>query len=83
MSELIARAEILKELANINAVASSLSMDLEDDLTPEDIAAGAEPLTPEQIQAELKSICSSVTLIALEHLKAEGEEWIAVNDSIA
>ncbi|MEL7258419.1 MAG: hypothetical protein AAFN80_11350 [Pseudomonadota bacterium] len=73
----INRSEAVENLALVNTLASSLKFSLEDDLTQEDIAAGAEPLTREQIQAELDKICDLATTIAVLNLKAEPEEWLA------
>lgn len=73
--------DILKELATVNVLAMSLKMDL-DPLDEEDIALGAEPLTPDQIKEELDKIANIVTRIAILNLKAESAEWYAANDSI-
>lgn len=78
----INRSEAVKNLALVHTLASSLKFSLEDDLTQEDIAAGAEPLTREQIQAELDKICDLAMTIAILNLKAEPEEWLAANDKI-
>ncbi len=78
----INRSEAVKNLALVNTLASSLKFSLEDDLTQEDIAAGAEPLAREQIQAELDKICDLVTTIAILNLKAEPEEWLAAKNKI-
>ncbi len=75
------RAAALKNLATINVLASSLKFSMEP-LTPEDIDAGAEPLTAEQIIEMMDEICDLVTAIALQQMKAEPEEWHAVNDQI-
>ncbi len=74
--------DCLKKLANISAIAYSLKMDLEP-LSEEDIAAGAEPLTPEQIQTELEEISRLATSLALDEMKATPEEWYEANDKIA
>ena len=73
--------DILLELARVNVVASSLMRSL-DPPDEEDIAAGAEPLTPDQIKEDLDQICNIVTRIAVVNLKAESGEWYAANDSI-
>jgi hypothetical protein len=72
---------VLKELALINAIASSLQMSLEP-LSTEDKAAGAEPLTAEQIKEDLEKVLQLVTGIVLQHIRAEPEEWYAANDKI-
>jgi hypothetical protein len=72
MTERIPRAAILKELARIDATLFSLGLDLEDDLTEEDIAAGAEPLSAEHIQAELSKVRSTILKIALGHIPING-----------
>lgn len=74
--------EILHELASITAISDSLKLSLEP-LTDEDRAAGAEPLSNEQINEELEKISRIATQIAILHLHAETEEWYAANDAIA
>lgn len=76
-----ALAAILGELAKVNIIASGLKYDLEP-LAPEDVEAGAEPLTPEQISDDLDLICTIVTKIVLEHLNATTDEWLIANDAI-
>ena len=71
----------LKKLAEICAIADSLRHNLEP-LSEEDIAAGAEPLTPEQITPDLERIARLATSLALEELQATTEEWYKANDSI-
>lgn len=73
--------DCLKRLAEISVRADSLRFDLEP-LSPEDVAAGAEPLSAEQISKELEDIARLATWIALEDLQATTEEWYAANDSI-
>lgn len=73
--------DILHELAMINTVAGMLKLNLEP-LDQEDIAAGAEALTPEQINEDLDKICNIVTRIAIASLQAQPAEWYAANDSI-
>ena len=46
---------VLRELALVHATAGSLKLSL-DPVSAEDAAAGAEPLTPEQIQEDLEQI---------------------------
>lgn len=75
------RAEAIKNLALINVIATSLKLSMEP-LTQEDLNAGAEPLTADQIQESMDEICDLVTVIALQQLKAEPEEWISANDQI-
>lgn len=82
MTNKFPRNQIIQKLAAVEAIAGSLKLDLNDDLTPEDIAAGAEPLRKEQIQAELETICRMVTELALQDLRAEPEEWISACDKI-
>ena len=74
-------AVTLSKLALVNALSGSLKIDLEP-LDPEDVAAGAEPLSLEQIQIELEKICQTVTEIAVVHLGASTAEWYAANDSV-
>ncbi len=76
-----AREDILRQLAEISAIAFSLKYELEP-LTPEDIQAGAEPLSQGQIQKSLDSIQNMITILALNDLKATREEWYAANDGI-
>lgn len=71
----------LKKLAEICAIADSLRRDLEP-LSEEDIAAGAEPLTHEQIAPELERIARLATSLALEEMQATTGEWYSANDSI-
>lgn len=73
--------DCLKKLASISVVADSLRMDLEP-LSDEDIAAGAQPLSPEQIQTELEEISRLATSLALDEMKATREEWYEANDKI-
>ncbi|MGK9052238.1 hypothetical protein [Neorhizobium petrolearium] len=68
-------------MATINAIAHGLKYSLEP-LSEEDIAAGAEPLTPEQITEGLDEIATIVTRIVLDHLKAKTDEWYSANDKI-
>ena len=75
-------ATTLSKLALIHALAWSLKHDL-DPLSPEDASAGAEPLSAEQIQAELDRICELISQVALQDLKATGDEWLEATDSIA
>ncbi len=65
----------------VHATAWSLKQDL-DPLASDDAAAGAEPLSSEQIQNELDEICELISQIALEDLKVTGPEWIEAVDSI-
>lgn len=76
-----ALAAVLKQLALIDLKATSLKMDL-GPLSEEDKAAGAEPLTPEQIAEELEAISVIVTKIVLEHLNVAPEEWYAAHDAV-
>ena len=76
-----ALTNILHELARVNVTIGSLKFDLEP-LAEEDIAAGAEPLTSEQVQEELEKIAQIVTTVAIQHLKADPMEWYAANDMI-
>ena len=71
----------LKKLAEICAIADSLRYDLEP-LSDDDIAAGAEPLSHEQIAPELQRIALLATSLALEEMQATREEWYAATDSI-
>lgn len=71
----------LKKLAEICVLADSLKYELEP-LSEEDIAAGAEPLTKEQIDQSLGRIAMLATSLALEELKATREEWYAANNKI-
>ncbi|WBU61788.1 hypothetical protein [Paracoccus albus] len=73
--------DCLKRLAEISVRADSLRHDLEP-LGEDDIAAGAEPLTVEQISEELQGIATLATKIALDDLHATNEEWYAANDKI-
>jgi len=73
--------EVLETLAHVSAVAFSLKHDLEP-LTPEDIQAGAEPLSQGQIQGSLNRIQHELASLALETLKATPEEWYAANDTV-
>lgn len=72
---------VLDELARVHAIAGSVKIDMEP-LSDEDKEAGAEPLTPEQIQGELERIMVGVTRVVLNHLGASPEEWYAANDKI-
>lgn len=71
----------LKKLAEICAIADGLRYSLEP-LSEDDIAAGAEPLTPDQIAPDLERIARLATSLALEELQATTEEWYKANDSI-
>jgi hypothetical protein len=73
--------DALRKLAEICALSSALRYSLEP-LSDEDIAAGAEPLTPEQIIPDLERISRIATSLALEELQATSTEWYAANDSI-
>ena len=75
MAGRIPRAEVLRELASIRARTDSLKLDLTEELTPSDIAMGAEALSSEQICEELDQIGKAVETIATQHLRAEFEEW--------
>lgn len=72
----------LKRLAEICTIADTMRMDL-DPLTADDIAMGAEPLSPAQMQEDLQKIAMIATMLALEEFQAKPEEWYAANDSIA
>ena len=74
--------DALKKLAEISAVAFSLKCDLEP-LTDDDIAHGAEPLSAQQIEAELDRISDLVTMFALDELRATSDEWLKASDSIS
>lgn len=65
---------ILRELATGDAIAWSLSRDLEPP-SEDDIAHGAEPLSKEQIQEELAKISKIMETVALYHLRATPGEW--------
>ena len=71
----------LKKLAEICAIADSLRHNLEP-LSEEDIAAGAEPLTPDQIIPDLERIARIATRLALEEMQATTDEWYKANASI-
>jgi len=73
--------DALKKLAEIQARSFSLGQDLAP-LEEEDIAAGAEPLTHEQIMEELNIIQRLATSLALEELQATSAEWYAATDAI-
>ncbi|WP_146620031.1 hypothetical protein [Acuticoccus sediminis] len=73
--------DILHELARINATAGGLRYSL-DPITDEDRKAGAEPLTPEQIQEDLTDIMRVLTGVVVNHLRAKPAEWYAANDEI-
>ena len=72
----------LEKLAEISAIADSMRRSLTEPLTDDDIAAGAEPLTPEQMAPELERITLLTTSLALEELQATAVEWYAANDKI-
>ena len=74
--------DCLKRLAEICALADSMRLSL-DPLTDDDIEAGAEPLTPEQMQPDLEMISRLATMLALDEIQATPEEWYAANDAIA
>ncbi|MDQ0324076.1 hypothetical protein QO002_006283 [Pararhizobium capsulatum DSM 1112] len=76
-----ALAAVLRDLAQINAIALSLKYDLAP-LSENDKALGMQPLAPTQISRELEHIAAIVTRIVLEHLKAESNEWYEANDQI-
>lgn len=69
-----ALAVFLRELATADAIAWSLSRDLEPP-SEEDRAHGAEPLSKEQIQDELAKISKIMETVALYHLRATPGEW--------
>lgn len=73
--------DALKKLALICAHADGLRYELQP-LSDQDIAAGAEPLTQEQINEALESIARIATSLALEEMQATKEEWYAANDRI-
>lgn len=73
---------VLEQLARICVIADSLRMTLEEPLSEEDKAAGAEELTSEQIQQELESIARIATAIAITDLKADSKDWYAATDSM-
>jgi hypothetical protein len=66
--------ELVNDLATVHTIAWSLSHNLEPP-SEEDRAAGAEPLSKEQIQVDLAKICRTVESIALHRLKVEPGEW--------
>lgn len=72
---------VLEQLAEISALAFSLKHELSP-LTPEDIQAGAEPLSQGQIQEYLDDIQVRILLLAKEDLMATTEEWYAANDKV-
>lgn len=72
---------ILDQLAEISSIAFSLKHELSP-LSPEDIQAGAEPLSQGQIQEYLDDIQIRIVMLAKEDLKATSEEWYAANDKI-
>ena len=74
--------DCLKRLAQINAIASSLQYYLDNPLTEDDIAAGAEPFTTEQFKSDLEEIAMIATSLALDEMQATTEEWYAANDKI-
>ncbi|MGO4837430.1 hypothetical protein AB4144_34795 [Rhizobiaceae sp. 2RAB30] len=69
-----ALAVFLRDLATADAIAWSLSRDLEPP-SEDDIVHGAEPLSKEQIQEELAKISKIMENIALYHLRATPGEW--------
>jgi hypothetical protein len=73
--------EVLRQLAEISAIAFSLKHDLSP-LTQDDIQAGAEPLSQGQIQGSLDEIQTMITLLAINGLGATPAEWYAANDGI-
>lgn len=77
----LALERILKELALVDAIAGSLKLSLEP-LSDDDRTAGAEPLTPKQIQDDLDEMMRIITGIVFLHLKAESSEWYAATDAI-
>lgn len=72
----------LKKLAEICVLADGLRYSLEP-LSAEDIAAGAEPLTPDAMAEDLQRIARLATSLALEEMKATPAEWYEANDKIA
>jgi hypothetical protein len=74
--------DALAKLAEICAIAGSMRLSLTEPLTEDDIAAGAEPLSPEQIVPDLERIGQLATSLAIEELQASAEEWYAANDKI-
>lgn len=72
---------ILQRLAEISASAFSLQYDLKP-LSAEEIEAGAEPLTQDQIQEPLEEIQNTISILVLTDLGASAEEWYAANDRI-
>lgn len=74
--------DALRKLAEICALADSMRYSLTEPLTEEDVAAGAGPLTPEQMMPNLDQIARLATSLALEELQATSEEWYAANDKI-
>ena len=75
--------DAMKKLAEICAIADSMRHSLMEPLTEEDIAMGAEPLTPEQMAPDLERIARLATGLALEELQATPEEWYRANDKIS
>lgn len=73
--------DCLKKLAEICAYADGMKHDLQP-LEADDIAAGAEPLTIEQISETLDRISRLATSLALEEMQATNEEWYAANDAV-
>lgn len=73
--------DCLKKLAEISACAEGLKLDLQP-LDAEDIVAGAEPLTLQQITETLDRIAHLAVSLALEEMQATSEEWYAANDAI-
>lgn len=69
-----ALSEALTDLATADAIAWSLSRDLEPP-SEEDLALGAEPLSKEEIQDELAKIRQIMERMALHHLKVEPSVW--------
>ncbi|WP_155851896.1 hypothetical protein [Ahrensia sp. 13_GOM-1096m] len=72
---------ILKQLAEISAIAFSLKHDLSP-LTPEDIQMGAAPLDQGQIQGALDDIQTRIAFLVMNDLRATSEEWYAANDNV-
>lgn len=72
---------ILKELAYANVIAGTMKSSL-DPLSEDDVAMGAEPLTPDQIKADLDKIMDVLAKVAVLYLKATREEWQAADDEI-